>query len=55
MSTDKEKTIEGITCEVESCEHHAIGNHCTAGSIKVTNYNAVSKEETDCSTYKRKF
>ena len=52
---NEEKIIDGITCEVESCEHHTTGDKCTAGKIKVTSYNSSSKEETDCSTYQRKF
>lgn len=49
------KTIEGITCEVDTCEYHTTENKCTAGTIKVTPYGASNKEETDCSTFKKKF
>lgn len=52
---DNSKIIKGITCEVDTCEHHTTNNECSAGSIKVTPYGAANKEETDCSTFKKKF
>lgn len=52
---DDSKIIKGITCEVDTCEYHTTENRCGAGSIKVTPYGATAKEETDCSTFKRKF
>jgi len=50
-----DKTIKNVSCEVDTCEHHTIDNKCSAPSIKVTSYGAESKEETDCSTFKKKF
>ncbi len=46
--------IKGITCEVEKCEYHTQNNQCSAGNIKVTNCTANTKEQTDCSTFKKK-
>lgn len=48
------KIIKGITCEVNTCEYHTKNNECAAGNIKVTHMNADTKEETDCSTFKKK-
>lgn len=48
------KIIKGITCEVNTCEYHTQDNQCSAGNIKVTHYGADTKEQTDCSTFKKK-
>ncbi len=51
---DNNNIIKGITCEVNTCQYHTQDNHCSAGNITVTHFGADTKEQTDCSTFKKK-
>lgn len=44
--------ISNIKCEVENCIYHGAQNTCHAGHIEVKSSDAVSKDETLCSTFK---
>ena len=49
---NKEQTIEGVKCIVNTCHYYQSGDHCNAGKIEIKPRNASSSEETDCATFK---
>lgn len=46
--------LDGITCSVANCAYHTKDNCCTAKQIKVDCQSAVTKNETNCSTFELK-
>ncbi len=49
-----DRPIEGIHCEVASCDFHAPEDKCTANSIKVGVKDTASSQVADCETYSKK-
>ncbi len=49
-----DRPIEGIHCEVASCDFHAPEHKCTANSIKVGVKSTSSNQVADCETYTKK-
>ncbi len=55
ISTDeKKKTLPHIACSAYTCEYNNGSKGCCAKDIDVNASNAVSAEETACSTFKLK-
>ena len=44
--------ISNIRCEVENCVYHGNNNTCHAGNIDIKACDAVTKDETLCSTFR---
>ncbi len=49
-----DRPIDGIHCEVASCDFHAPEDKCTANCIKVGVKSSDSKQVADCETYSKK-
>ena len=43
--------ISGVSCQVDDCKYHALGNQCTATHIDVKTENTASKTHTFCGTF----
>ena len=43
--------INGVSCQVDDCKYHTMGNQCAATHIDVKTENAASKTHTFCGTF----
>ena len=49
---DRDRTLAGVKCVVNSCTYNKEGRECTAKEILVEPKNAKSSDDTDCSTFR---
>lgn len=43
--------ITGVSCQVDDCKYHTMGNQCAATHIDVKTENTASKTHTFCGTF----